>query len=154
MLIDLNKEIKCLFTFCSVESIQSCASDGGNTTCKLCMYVGGTNPAVNAICEYVTENVGKVSWDTIGEQVAATMLAECEEVVSKEDVRIHFEKHAKDRRVVMDMLLEDLMEVAQVAKKDSIALDDDGNRSVNPKTAALFLDTVKQIACILRIERT
>lgn len=133
--------------------MQSSAAHSGVSGCKLCLYIGGTNRAVNAIPEYVCESVGKVSWDTIGEQVAGIMLAETEEVVSAADVRTHFEKHAKDRRVVMDSLLDDLIEVAQVAKKDSIALDDDGNRTVNPKTAGLFLDTVKQIACILRIER-
>lgn len=122
--------------------------------CKLCLYIGGTNVALNSIPEYVCENVGKVSWDTIGEQVATIMMEQTEEIITVDEVRHHFEKHAKDRRVVLDSILDDLIEVAQIAKKDSIALDEDGNRTINPKTANVYLDTVKQIACLVRLEKT
>lgn len=122
--------------------------------CVLCLNLGGeSNAPLDIACDYVYENVGRVS--------TAVMFAQVRQVVqgmgmqiSLKQIELHFKVHAPIPKLVHQQLLADLYDFAAVAKRESIVVQEEtGARAMNPKTCSVYLDTVKQIINLMKVNK-
>lgn len=122
--------------------------------CYLCLNLGAESTApLDVACEYVYDNVGRVSTSVMFEQVRQAVLDMGGRITLKQ-VEHHFKVHAPIPKLVQQQLLMDLYDLAAVAKGESIVVQEEtGARTMNLKTCSLYLDTVKQIVNLMKVSR-
>lgn len=122
--------------------------------CYICLHLGASEDApLDVACDYVHENVGRVATATMFEQVQEVVRAMGADISIKQ-IECHFKIHAPIPKLVQHELLMDLHDLASVAKRESIIVQEEtGARTINPKNCSIYLDTVKQIINILRVNK-
>ena len=119
--------------------------------CKLCKYLGGSVRAINEVPRYVEENVGKVSFSEMTRQIIDILKAEGVTMTAQE-IEVHFTKHTQTPKVVLGRILADLHDVMAVAKSEVVVTDEENHTSINPKALQSYLETVKNITAIYKMD--
>ncbi len=119
--------------------------------CKLCKYLGGSVRAINEVPRYVEENVGKVSFSEMTRQIIDILQAEGVTMTAQE-IEVHFTKHTQTPKVVLGRILADLHDVMAVAKSEVVVTDEENHTSINPKALQSYLETVKNITAIYKMD--
>ena len=132
----------------------SANEESGTTTeeacCLLCKHMGGEFACINAIPEYVSENVDKVSLDEICVQIS-DILSDNRMSMSAGNIKKHLREHLCEKKIVLNGILHDLRGLMQAAIQHSVVVNEETNQSsIDHKACALYLDTVKQVVALYR----
>jgi hypothetical protein len=117
--------------------------------CLLCKHMGGAHPVLNAIPQYVTDNVDKVSLSAMAAQISDTIAEHTEFESSPEEVERHLREHMSEKKLVMHHILQDLRVLMRTAMRNSVVESEEA-LVIDHKACALYLDTVKQVAALYR----
>lgn len=123
--------------------------------CWLCQYGSKNNPHTKEILDFISESATAMSEEEIVRQVHRTIRAEWPDLdVTKEDIRRHITQHTLCSNVVLSRTLRDLNRLSEEIRDTVVVYDPEtGHRSVDEKTAKLYLSCVGQITNMLKLER-
>lgn len=120
-----------------------------DSKCKLCEYTRCGNYKFTEIMNYVPDNIHDVHIDELCSQVRANLELHLQLSLSFDQVKIHFLNHQCDQKVILNNILRELIPLVSAARCTCVATQD--NMSiVDPKSTAMYLDTVKQVMGIYK----
>jgi len=121
--------------------------------CQLCALWSSSDPTVQEITAYISENVGKVHISEIYDQTSASLLEHCDITVSKKSVFLHITEHTTDQRVVLGNIMRNLVELNKVVKNSCyLECEETGKHTIDTKALGMYLKTVDQITNIYKME--
>ena len=119
--------------------------------CLLCKYTGGDNAFINSVPGYVSENIDKASLDEMCRVISETLQSSADVNMTRDQVSRHVMQHMSDKRVVLNSILNDLRGLLRTTMRYNVNVDEETHQtSIDHKSCALYLDTVKQVVALYR----